>query len=285
MPIVMTDKGYLHPLFSLNLIAKDVPTDDEPRYAIPDPNGRLVIKTQLRVRAQNLTPWTISTAVANAAAYHKSNVARFISYGFDEEWAQNLEHWCQRMLSTEGQRETNTFSCRLHSQDGEDLLHQCRYMFRQLNLAASLSGQAGMLTRSLTPSTLSGFYQVFLPLEGRARDLLPLLSGHGFGQPQQESLERLMVRLADHEKSTATKQWARQQSSDMLTVIRGALLGDVTRFTQVVPLVGNPEDAARLTIGKLLGRRPDRPKSSRLAKTGPRQNPTQVQASPLTSFR
>jgi hypothetical protein len=247
----MRDKGYAHPLFSLNLIAAGVPPDDDPRYAIPDPGGSLVTRTDLRLRGQNLLTQTVDLAVCQVIVHHQSNLDLYTEFGLDDEWNQSMSYWRTRLLRMDEERYIKSNSYRGSARDRQGIFRASKAIYKRLSLAAQLCGKDGTITRGQMPKTPAALLDAMTQAATRAGEQAALLAENGFGAAQQERLSAAIAALSEHEKIVGGWQWARQETSDALSVLRGALVGDMARLSHVAPLVVPPAAAAPMTMRRL----------------------------------
>ena len=77
----MIEKGYPHPLYSLDLLPHAAVLEDEPRYGILLAQGRLVVRAELRRRAADHSVLAIDHLVGTALAYERLSPRSFADFG------------------------------------------------------------------------------------------------------------------------------------------------------------------------------------------------------------
>src|SRR5689334_20406681 len=97
----MSDQTYAHPLYSFELIAHDAAGAAQARYAVPVPEGRLVISPALVARGVRPTCDACIEAVSAGLGYHAQDPAGFGSYGLGPEWAESMVYWQGRLRETD----------------------------------------------------------------------------------------------------------------------------------------------------------------------------------------
>ena len=110
----MLDKGYDHPLHSLDLLGPAAEPPEGPRFVLADPAGRLAVRPALRRRARNVSTTVCEAALHAALVQHERAPSFFCAHGLDEAWLGGLRHWRRRMWHEEGLRHRATMELRLH---------------------------------------------------------------------------------------------------------------------------------------------------------------------------
>ncbi len=257
----MMDKPYEFPLYSLDLIANPAETADDPRYAIPHERSALVIRKELRKRAANASTEICDAAVCTGLAHHALDIPGFGDFGLDAAWAENMRHWQKRMLDQNEARRLLQSNGVLGTRDRHDVDQAARQMWDRLVLCAKLSRLGDRVASGSAPR---GRLQLLDALSGaaeRVREHAGPLSQHGFGQAYQEQLTQVIAALSDHHQKAGRMERARRDSSNVLLVMRGALIGDLLLLSHAAPHVLPPKAADALLLRRLFPqrRRPEAP--------------------------
>jgi hypothetical protein len=231
----MIDKGYDHPLHSLNLIPAGNLTDDNERYSVPDPHGLLVISTDLRLRAADYSADRCYVAAATALAYHAHGVAGFTVYGLDAEWAENLRYWNNRLNALSRARGGLLTDCQLNTYGRAHYYKQAKSLWQRLTLASQIARCPGTVTTGPAPRALPALCAALAAAQVRAHDRAAILAGNGFGPEQQAELAAVVAALQADLAGKTKNAWSQKALTDQLTVIRGAIIGDVVRLSRAAP--------------------------------------------------
>jgi hypothetical protein len=251
----MIDKGYPHPLFSLDLINHGDSFADNGRYSIPVNQGFLVISKPLRVRAQNRTADATTVSLFHALSYHALDVAGFAAYGLDKEWADNMQYWNQRLHEKDSDRGQLVTTQQLATIDRKARFADARRLWARLSLAARMAGRPGTLTSGAAPQGMVALLDALQKVQPRAKEQAALLALHGFGPEQQADLAAAIAALQKQHEEASANGDSRRQMSDRLIVIRGAILGDLCRLSQAAPHVMGKWYRAPLLMQNILSRR------------------------------
>src|SRR4051812_1346589 len=137
----MRDKGYDHPLHSLDLIAEvsDLPAGAA-RFAIPVPQGHLVVRDALRTRGQQAGSLACYQALHRGMLYHGRAVAAFSAYGLTAAWAAHMRHWGERLMDEDDRRAALAAEAQVATPRRRALLRRGRDLWRQLGLTVRLAG-------------------------------------------------------------------------------------------------------------------------------------------------
>lgn len=255
MALCMTDKGYDFPLHSLDLMRDGSLLAAQARCAIAVPQGLLVVPPALHARGVRVTTAACETAVAAGLAVHAPHVSHLASFGLDLAWATNMRHWCARMQGEERAAVGLRTEGRLTSAALQDLVERGQRAWVRLSLSARLCGKAGLVTRGKAPRARLQLLDVLGQAAERADEHAAALAEHGYGATQRAELRALIAALAQAHESSQEHSYQAQRHADMLMVMRGALLGDLSRLSQAAPTILPHVEARALRMGRLLPRR------------------------------
>jgi hypothetical protein len=252
----MQDKGYDHPLHSLDLVPLAQAGEDEPRYAIFIPQGRLVVRPELRRRAAGITTAVCEEAVAVALARHRGAAEGFARFGLDARWAENMAYWTDQMLAQQGKRE------RLEAEmdDARTVLQglclKGRERWARLWMVSRMAGLVGVVTSGRAPKGESPFCEALLAAAAQAQrpHLAEALAGHGFKTTEAAAIMDLVAEIRAARRRVQELAVLHGEAGDALLVMRGALIGDLGRLCQAAPMVQGTHRAA-LQMSNLLGER------------------------------
>jgi hypothetical protein len=253
----MLDKGYPFPLYSFDLLLPGGEPEDDPRYAIAIPGGRLVVRAALRKRAMNISTASCQEAVAVALGHHQVALAAFAEHGFSAAWADSLRHWEGRLREHEGQRSRLSHLLDELTRERRALLAAARELWGRLRVATELAGIGGAVVRGSPPGRELELCDALSGALGRlaAPSVPALLARNGFPQALIDQLTSVAARLPASRRQADGLAQARQRESDALVAIRAALLGDVARLCKVAPYVLLPEARRPLNVERLFGLR------------------------------
>ncbi len=256
----MLNKGYDHPLHSLDLLPMGADLPDGPRYTFPWANDtRLVIRPELRRRAEDLTTTTVAQAVDEALGYHAVAVAGFAEHDLGEDWAESMVYWTGRLLDADQERLTWDALGREQGHLLGGLLARGRRLWVRLALAVRLGGidVAMVPARGRAPRAVLTFIDALQQAGRAAREPVwaARLAAAGFGPLQQADLADVVARLDAARLERIAHEDVMQVTAGRVVVLRGALMGDLSRLCVVAPHVLLPEQARALTVRRLLPRR------------------------------
>lgn len=258
MAIGMEDKGYQFPLHSLDLINDSSQLLHEPRYCIPVPQGRLVVRKELRVRGMKVGTEVCDQAVCTALAYHEKEAAGFAAFRLDAAWTESMRAWRERMIDRDFRGLSLQTDRRLGTERLQALAKEGRGVWARLSLCARLCGLSGVLIQGRAPRARLKLADALGEAAGRAREYAEPLARCGFGPAQQEQVRALIAALSEEHRQAGERRWQQQRHRDVLVVVRGALLGDLSLFSEVALQVLGPEAAQAVQVQRLLGQRPRR---------------------------
>ncbi|MCS6913826.1 MAG: hypothetical protein NZ890_11370 [Myxococcota bacterium] len=255
----MLNKGYDHPLYSLDLLGPGEAPPEDGRYAVPVPQGRLVVRGALRRRALTVRTEACERAVAIVLGHHATAPEAFAAYGLDQAWAGSMRHWLQRLWQEEATRQRLHLELHQLRRQRQAALQQAYDLWQRLRLSAELAGLGSQLV-GRAPAAELPLLEALRGVHRRLQDpgLQGLLADHGFGPPWLAQLGRVLAWLEPTRQTLRELEARLRCQGDVIQVLRGALLGDVARLCRVAPLVLLPEQAQALTVRGLLGlqRRP-----------------------------
>lgn len=249
----MTPKTYDHPLHSLNLFPGGSPLKDEERYALPVPQGRLMVRRELRLRGGDLSSPAVDRAIVDALSYHQLDLAGFAEHEFDAGWAESVRHWQGRMIAAESDRLRLQTASRQLTSDRRQAVALGVEMWGRVTLAARLAGLRKVVISGKAPRA-AGKLEIGLSDVAqriRARDHAALLARNGFGEGRRAQLDAAIASLGALREQAIGAELQIAHLSDTLAVIRGALVGDLCRLCLVAPRVLPRQTARFLTQARL----------------------------------
>ena len=260
----MINKNYDRPLYSLNLIQPGDPTEDEPRFCIQVPQGLLIVSRPLRVRGKNINHDRCARALALGLDFHGRGAAAFARHGLDDEWAQNLRFWWERLCDFKTRHVVTGSAGSLATGHRGEAMQRARQIWKRLSICADLAGLSGYIVTNPPPRDR----QRFLVALARA---IPLATEHegrltscGFGKAEQDELSLAAEDLGTLHHEADRRGWEKTQLAAMQFVLRGALVGDLSRLVKTAKVALPDEKARACTMNRLLGitqspRRPPQP--------------------------
>lgn len=257
----MDDFGYEYPLFSFQLLPASAKSEDDARFVIFVPQGRLVVPADLRRRGAQVPIETCEGAVNRVLAWHGSNEAAFSAYFLTPQWARSLRFWCDRLGARARARTVAETERTLSIQERDGHAGRAAALWRRLTLITDLAGTGELLPRR-PPRAVLAFADALQ--RGAARALAPAMAARlapfSFDAALQKELTVLPPALVAARERAIAQEAERRRASDETMVIRGALLGDLARFCKVAAHVLQPEQAQDLAMQRLLPRRQRRKK-------------------------
>lgn len=261
MPWDMANLGYDFPLHSFDLIAGAGREQDEQRFSIPVPQGRLVLRPELRARGRNLSTAAVEQAITQTLSHRQLDPAGFARHGHDDAWVESVLHWRQRMIAAEGERMQIEVEGRHAAAERQAAVREGI----DLRARASLAARLARLGKELVvpgrrrnsavglQADLEGLLER-LQVPGRAE----ALARGGFGPEEQARVAKVAAALPNLRRLGVGYAEELRQRSDLLSVLRGALVGDLCRLCLAAPRVLPPEAAQHLTQARIFPPRPAR---------------------------
>lgn len=249
----MLDKGYPHPLYSLDLVSQ--PADEvEARFALRVPAGFLRLLPHWRRRGASFTSLDVLVATDDRLELYDRFQPLLAPIGMTRLWAESMRHWldllehsyrAQSLLSMDHLALQQRFAA--HNQ-------ACELSFRGLWLKLRLAGiHLCGVPRALPRSNAErsaaldlAAAQLESPLLADNVARLPVTAG--------PSLRELMIErraLSLHRQRAAAE---RQSSQDRAVVLRGALVADLQRLADAARLVLPPRLASLFALESALPR-------------------------------
>lgn len=245
----MDGPGYAHPLESLLLCASDAQAP-EPRYVLPIEGGLLYVDPGLRRRASKWGNATCQRAVLDVFAHHLGHEALLAPAGFDRSWAHALAYWLAYLQQLTERERAQEERRREAARSWDRAQLDTALEWRNLHVAAHSAGCKGTpLTRPLPRRQQE--------IEARLQDALERLQDaelrerlqlFGYKEPQRAALHQVQ---ADRRRARALLEQAEQERQllqGQLLVLRGALLGEVIRFSKAARRVLPRDNAQRLLV-------------------------------------
>jgi len=248
----MATTPYEHPLYSFTLLPDDARGAEDGRYAVPMPQGRLVVSPALRARGERLCCDTIVQAVSAGLAFQARDPAGFTRYGLGPEWAAAMRYWQGRLHDTEQALMQLGVVSRLRTKQLTALRDAGRDTWRHLMLCSRFCSKAGLIVKGESPRARGALRDGLTVALQRVHENAEALACHGFGPQQVQDLTRLIADLGAQDQDAAAAAWRRRELSGQAMVIRGALQGDLVLLTQAAPRVLGQKAAAGLRLGRIL---------------------------------
>lgn len=235
----MKEKGYDFPLHSFQLVSADLLVEDELRYSIAVPQGRLIVRQALRSKGKRVPSALIDRAIADGLAHHNLDVAGFAEHGLDAEWAVNVLHWGAQLTTLEQERSYLLLQKEQIVSLQQGTRRQGRELWARAALAARHAGLRSLVASGAPP-------RAALRLEAGLRDLdlqigtddrAALLAPEGFGAERRAQLLRAIGDLGELHRQALAIADSLRRVSDTLIVVRAGLFGDLCRLCRAAPLV------------------------------------------------
>lgn len=237
----MLDKGYPHPLYSLDLVSQPA-DDDEARFVLRSPRGYLRLAMHLRRRGVAVTSLDLLVATDDRLDLYARFQPLLASVGMTLEWAESLRYWLEQLEISYRTQSLLIMNHMALQQRFKAHDRECEQVFRGLWLKLRLTG-----------IHLCGVPRA-LPRSHAERSAVLDLAAAQLESPQlAESIARLPVTAGPSLRELINERRAlwlqrqgadaeRQAGQDRAVVLRGALLGDLQRLS----------DAARLVLPRRL---------------------------------
>lgn len=249
----MEDKGYDHPIHSLELVTSLSSRPDDAGYGVPVPQGYLVTQRALRVRGAKLATQLVHDAVSSGLGVHGIHPAGFARFGLDADWAGNLSWWCGWLNQQDGARVTGQTDQVLDTGTRRYWQEQAKQVWAHAAVCARLAGVKDVV-RGRAPrqrvALLDGLRELQVRVQARQQEL----QRWGYLAEHHAALAEVTAGLERQHRLLAERGWEQRGRSAGLAVVRGALVGDLSRLSQVAPHVVGPKIAKNAQIGQLLGR-------------------------------
>lgn len=248
------DKGYAHPLYSLDLAPHAALPEDEPRYAILLPEGRLVVRAELRRRAQSHGVLAVDRLVGTALAYQRLAPQGFARFGLGPHWAESLRHWRAQMLEEDEVQAALAVERAQALAVQREVQGRARAALGRLALSARLAGLAERPVPARAPESAAALSEAIDAALARCGAAVPasLLARCGFAAEDRAALQALGEELPRRQAARVTLEARCRAQADGLLVIKAALLGDAARLCQAAPQVLGPERCETLRVAPLL---------------------------------
>jgi hypothetical protein len=259
---MLCEKGYRFPIYSLNLVRPDDLLPEDPRYSLAVPEGRLIVRAELRRRGADVSSSACIGGVMRAMGFHALAPAGFAAHGLTLDWAAGMRHWTLCLDQHERRLRSAETDSLLCLRERDLLIDEARRLWTRLSLASRLAGLA-LLPAGRPPRRPLELVAALRLAGAAAATNQVLLSEHGFGLPLLGRLAEVAEELSACCQALQRGELARRPLSDARPVLRGALIGDVARLCAVAPLVLPPRAAGELQMGRLFPRAPRKPPAPR----------------------
>jgi hypothetical protein len=249
----MLDKGYERPLYSLDLLKGAATPPEDDIYAVAVAQGRLVVRPTLRRQGADTTTSDCVNAVYARLAYFPYAQEEFSRFGLGATWIDHMNSWCEKVKELERERTQRGYWHEIDRHFRKELPACAQGLWSRLRLASAVSGLGSTVVAGQMPQgrlqMLEALRAVSLRLSDEA--ILARLSPHGFGPEDREALAELQRRLRaalDGDEAHARQQRALRGA---ISVIRGALLGDLALFIRAGRAAFPPESKMHAAMGVL----------------------------------
>jgi hypothetical protein len=252
----MKDKGYPHPIYSLDLQRAPSRQEEDDVFFVPLAGGdRLVTSLGLRQQGKNVSTSACVRATRAALAHFPYAHQAFTRHGLDQDWHANMHHWIAQAQDLEARGHLVRGHALIDRLPRQDLPERAQRLWTRLRLASHLAGLGDQVIPGRMPrrrndikEALHGVLQALD--EPFNRESLALC---GVGDDDRDALRELIAAFdaAASEERDAALRLRRTQGA--LYVVRGALLGDIAHFCRVARYVFPPEARRELRLQRLLG--------------------------------
>lgn len=248
----MKDKGYAHPLCSLDLVSADLRPAAAEDAAIPVPGGLLVVSPELLRQGKKFAAPSCQRAVLRALRFFHAHGEALWEVGLTPAWAEHMAHWTGQMIEWSAARFLTELRLAHLYASKDDALEDGRALLRRLSLSIRL----GHLSASLPPLVPARAEVALLRqiAEGHARaaGLAAALQRSGFHAADGAALAEIGPLVDTLRARIATQERDRRDLSGLLIVVRGALVGDLRLFSGAVRARYPARVAAQVAMGSLL---------------------------------
>lgn len=249
----MQDKGYDRPLYSLDLLKGPASPPEDDVYALPVAQGRLVVRPTLRRQGMRAMTAACVDVVDARLAYFPYAQEEFSRFGLDAAWIDHMNSWCDQVKALERERTQRAHWHEIDRHFRKELPACAQGLWSRLRLASAVSGLGSTLIEGRMPQGRLQLLEVLRTVSLRLSDevIAARLSPHGFGPGEREALAELQRRL--RAALDGDEEHARQQRvlRGAISVIRGALLGDLALFIRVGRAAFPPESKMHAAMGLL----------------------------------
>lgn len=231
----MNDKGYAHPLYSLDLLRGASARGDGARYSVPVPEGRVTVAQPLRHLGVRCGVGACEEAVAEALARLRLAPAALGDFGFDEAWRASLLHWRGRLLALDSEQRARRGAPGAGTSRAQ--VEAGRALLGRLSLSARLSGLQGAFVSGAAPWRAAELAAALAAAAERARAHDEALGRCGFSAAHREEMERLAEALRAHGAARPARRLEQAQGQAQLVVLRAAIRGDARRLREAARLL------------------------------------------------
>lgn len=257
----MENFGYQYPLYSFKLLpASTLLSGDAARYAIEVPEGLLVTAENLRARGARGRVDVYYDIVLDVLGFHARHLALFAGFGMDAEWARSYRYWGERMQELEGGRARLADRRYAGTRAGESPVKEGQALWRQLAFLVRSAGVDPSIVKGRPPGKGLDLHErlqqvaAALAVPERAEKL----ARRGFGPAEHRRLQEVIARIPAYRQDGHEHRRSVRSLTDVLTVIRGGLLGDTKMLSGYARVSLKPEEAREVQLGRLLRRKSTR---------------------------
>lgn len=220
---------YQYPLHSFTLLSADTVLDgDAARYVIEVPEGLLVVPERLRRRAAGMNVLSFYKMTQTVLPFHGQYLDYFARRGMDAAWADSYRHWSERMMGLAEGRTQLVVGKQTDDSFLIDPVSEGQRLWRDLRVLTCQAGLGKKIVSGRAPhgalKLQEGLQQVAAAIavpERAAR-----LARRGFGPKDHEELRRVIDAIPGRRMDSHEHRQRVHGLTDVLTVIRGGLLGD-----------------------------------------------------------
>lgn len=252
----MKDKGYPHPIYSLDLHRGPSGLEEDDARFVPIAGGhRLVTSLGLCLQGKNVSTSACVRATCAALAHFPYAHQAFTLHGLDQDWHTNMHHWIVQAQDLDARGVRVRGHALIDRLPRQDLPERAQRLWTRLRFASRLAGLGNRVIPGRMPRGRNDIKEALRGvLEALDRpSIRESLAACGVGDDDRAALRELIAAFnaaATEERDAAS---ALREIQDSLYVIRGALLGDVAHFCRVARYVFPPEARRELRLQRLLG--------------------------------
>lgn len=228
------------------LRAPDADAAPEPRYVLPDEAGVIYIDPTLRRRACKWGTPACNKAVLDVFAKLREHPGPLGEAGFDHAWAEALAHWLGRLLTAAAVEERAEGERRDAAVRWEQAQLETTRAWRRLHVAAHSAGERGTLLTKPLPRRYEDvdarLGEALVRLEDA--ELRGRLALFQFKDAEHQALAQVRDERHAARAALLAVTEERRLLQDRVIVLRGVLLGEVTRFSKAARRL-LPSDSAR----------------------------------------
>lgn len=232
----MIDKGYAHPLYTLELLRSPAgPQQASGPYLIPLDEGVLVARPKtLRAGQQTSTADCVQAVRAGLMRYAEAPQA-FSRFGMDDGWIRNMHHWCQRALVLDAEKQGLAEEVRRRTARGDELSTKAQRVWTRLRVALRLAGVSAPVVQGRLPRSRAAQLEAMSAVAACLDDPVTSrqLADVGIGDAERQMVRELIEDFQALNREGEALELRNAALQRTLVVIRAGLLGDLSLYRQV----------------------------------------------------